>query len=843
MRVTAPHRRLKAAVLPLVVGVVALAGVGDAAATSPGWSTGGPFGGAVAAVAVDPSNPAVAYAVGATGGLFRTADAGHTWARCPDSSGARTVTFDPHSGAVWAGFSNVGVEVSAAASCFFVDVGSGLPATDSSVVAVQPPPGHVLYAGTDGSGVYRSADNGTTWHPANGGLESAVITSVAVDANQPGTVLATADDGVVYRTTDSGASWVSTAVRASSVVADPFHPGVLFADGQRSADDGVTWSVSPLPFTHLAVDTSVSGSVYAVTDTDGIQRGYRSTDDGLTWAAGGLLPPLSGRVAALAADTGRVYAAAGDGLATTVWSSAWTRSVTGLDQIPDREVAIAALSGQKLMAPAPTQGAFSSSDLGAAWSGMPLPGAIQAMSIDPTASLYDYAAGEDGAIYRSVDGGLSWIRALAGTGNQVVQAFAVDPAHPAVVYAAAQATFPGSGGGVLRSLNRGITWRRLPSPESDQVLDVAVDGEHGGTVYAATATGVDASTDGGVEWRVGSGLPAHPVIAVAADPLRAGAAYAAERTGVYETTDSGATWHALAPLQGNLIAVAVDPADGTVYAAGRGAVPLIWASHDRGQSWSRIDTGLPAQALPEGLSVAADGTLVVGTDAGVYTLAPAVRHALLAARPRPGFLPGTQVGFDTAPVQLLWVGDPAPPECAFQLNRLAGGERTPVELRTDRAQSATISALAGVRQQYLVRAAACDGPFGAWAWGPAFALGIVPDSSPRLEAGHNWLQAPLPGAQGGTVRFAVARGSTMSFTFTGRAVAWVAPRRPIDGDAAVSLDGHRIAVVNLHAASLELRRVVWAARFQQSGTHRVTITVVGTPGHPRVDVDSFLVLG
>jgi len=841
MRVTAPHRRLKVAILPLMAVVGLLAISGDAAIAAGGWTTGGPFGGPVGGVAVDPSNPSIAYAVGATGGLFRTADAGRTWARCPDSDGARSVTFDLHSGAVFAGFSNVGVEVSAAVSCFFIETGSGLPQSDWYIVAVQPPPGHVLYAGTDGFGVYRSTDNGTTWHAANGGLATAAITSVAVDAHQVGTVLATTEEGAVYRTTDAGAAWVPTAVRASAVVADPFHAGVLFADGQRSADDGVTWSVSPLPFTHLAPDLSASGVLYAVTATDGIERGYRSTDDGLTWSAGSLLPPASGRIAALSAAAGRVYAGAGDGLATTVWGSPWTQSLTGLDQIPDREVAVAALSGQKLVAPAPTSGAFGSSNLGATWSKMALPTQIQGATIDPTASPFEYAAGENGSIFRSVNGGVSWIRAAGGTGDQTVQAFAVDPAHPAVVYAAAVATFPGSAGGVLRSLDHGVVWKHLPGLEADQVLDVAVDGEHGGTVYAATATGVDTSTDGGEEWRAGTGLPAHPVVDVATDPLRAGAVYAVQRTGVFASADSGATWHALAPLHG-LIAVAVDPANGTLYAAGRGATPLIWASHDRGDSWAPIDAGLPAQAMPEGLSVAPDGTLVVGTDAGVYTLPPAVQHPMIAARPRPAFMLGTQVGAATAPVLVSWLAHPVPPECAFQLNRMAGGERSGVELSTERAQAARVTALSGVRQQYLARARACEGPSGAWVWGPAFALGIVPDTSPRLVAGHNWSESPLRGAQGGTVRFAVARGATMSFTFTGRAVSWIAPRRPSDGEAVVALDGRPVALVHLHADSLQLRRVVWDARFQQVGTHHVTITVVGTPGHPRVDVDSMLVL-
>src|ERR1051326_9547985 len=44
-----------------------------------GWTTGGPTGGAVNTVVVAPSNPAIVWA-GNTAGVFRSTDAGATWA-------------------------------------------------------------------------------------------------------------------------------------------------------------------------------------------------------------------------------------------------------------------------------------------------------------------------------------------------------------------------------------------------------------------------------------------------------------------------------------------------------------------------------------------------------------------------------------------------------------------------------------------------------------------------------------------------------------------------------------------------------------------------------------------
>lgn len=109
-----------------------------------------------------------------------------------------------------------------------------------------------------------------------------------------------------------------------------------------------------------------------------------------------------------------------------------------------------------------------------------------------------------------------------------------------------------------------------------------------------------------------------------------------------------------------------------------------------------------------------------------------------------------------------------------------------------------------------------------------------------------WHRVVANSASGGslhyaTARGATARGATASLTFYGRAVAFVAPTSRTRGSAKVYLDGTYVTTISLYGPAMT-RQVVYARRFAALGTHTIKVRVVGTAGHPRVDVDAFLCL-
>ena len=105
-----------------------------------------------------------------------------------------------------------------------------------------------------------------------------------------------------------------------------------------------------------------------------------------------------------------------------------------------------------------------------------------------------------------------------------------------------------------------------------------------------------------------------------------------------------------------------------------------------------------------------------------------------------------------------------------------------------------------------------------------------------------WRRVVSAGASGGVVRTTATKGASATFRFTGRAVAWVAPVGSARGSARIYVDGVYRTTVSLYRAGADVRRVVYRAAWSARGTHTLEIRVVGTPGHPRVDVDAFAVL-
>jgi hypothetical protein len=128
------------------------------------------------------------------------------------------------------------------------------------------------------------------------------------------------------------------------------------------------------------------------------------------------------------------------------------------------------------------------------------------------------------------------------------------------------------------------------------------------------------------------------------------------------------------------------------------------------------------------------------------------------------------------------------------------------------------------------------------AWGATIGLRRVDDRAAAIRYSASWRSVKAKAASGGTLHRASTRGATARISVTARAVAWVAPRGPSRGSAEVRIDGRLVATVNLHAADSRPRQIVWSHAWSSPGRHTIEIRVKATHGHPRVDVDAFLVL-
>ncbi len=205
-----------------------------------------------------------------------------------------------------------------------------------------------------------------------------------------------------------------------------------------------------------------------------------------------------------------------------------------------------------------------------------------------------------------------------------VDDFAVLESNPSVFYVGAAT------GGVWKTTNNGTTFTPVFDNETTASIgDVAIaptdanlvwvgTGENNNRQSSSWGDGVFKSTDGGKTWR-NMGLRGSTAIArIIVDPVDFNVVYVASLgnlwggggdRGVYKTTDGGQTWQRTLFVNDDTGAteLVMDPSNNKVlYAAtyqrrraqwgmnGGGPGSGIWKSSDAGQTWTKLETGLPA---------------------------------------------------------------------------------------------------------------------------------------------------------------------------------------------------------------------------------------------------------
>ncbi|MCH7991489.1 MAG: glycosyl hydrolase [Gemmatimonadetes bacterium] len=258
------------------------------------WRGIGPFrGGRSVASTGIPSDPLTYYFGTVGGGVWKTTDAGTTWANVTDGQLAT---------------SSVGAIAVAESDPNVVYVGMG----EHAIRGVMT---------SHGDGVYRSTDAGRTW--TNVGLErTRSISRIRVHPRNPDLVYVAAqgapyganEERGIYRSTDGGGSWelilyVDENSGASDLSMDMTNPRILYAsfwDHRRlpwqvvsggpgsgfwkSTDGGDTWHEinSGLPDsmgkTSIDVSRANPDRVFAMVEADPGGGLFRSDDAGATWS-------------------------------------------------------------------------------------------------------------------------------------------------------------------------------------------------------------------------------------------------------------------------------------------------------------------------------------------------------------------------------------------------------------------------------------------------------------------------------------------------------------------------------------------------------------------------------
>jgi hypothetical protein len=239
---------------------------------------------------------------------------------------------------------------------------------------------------------------------------------------------------------------------------------------------------------------------------------------------------------------------------------------------------------------------------------------------------------------------------------------------------------------------------------------------------------------------------------------------------------------------------------------------------------------LTITAVGGGLTRTASATLRVTDGIGPTVSAPAS-----------GLYYRTRLGSTTTPVHTSWRATDSSGVVSYQLQRRVNtGLWTTVNLPSTTTTAVNQALVFGGLYTYRVRATDGQANPSAWVYGRPIKPLLRQQGSASVRYGGSWRTVFTRSASGGSLKYSTRAGAYARYTFSGSSVAWVAFRGPNRGSARVYIDGVYATTIGLRSSVYQSRAIVYARSWGFTRTHTIKIVVLGTRGHPRVDVDAFL---
>jgi photosystem II stability/assembly factor-like uncharacterized protein len=278
----------------------------------------------------------------------------------------------------------------------------------------------------------------------------------------------------------------------NQIVIDPQSPDTLYAGTLpgtvfRSLNRGGSWtevgaSISDT-VSSLAINPKNSAVLYAGTISQGV---YKSTNNGSFWSPinTGLPDSLINVIAIDPADTNKVFVGSSDSLfVSTDGGATWVSA--GLDSVVVSDILFNPQAPDTIYVGTDSSGVFRSRDGGTTWvqvnNGL---GSlrISGMAIHPTQPDTLYSVTLDMGLFRSTDGGTTWTANNIGLTATNLSSIAIAPDNPNVLYVGTS-----SPAKIFKSADNGNTWsditRNLPGGPGVGSLAVHPDSAH--VVYAS----------------------------------------------------------------------------------------------------------------------------------------------------------------------------------------------------------------------------------------------------------------------------------------------------------------------------------------------------------------------
>jgi photosystem II stability/assembly factor-like uncharacterized protein len=616
-------------------------------------SVGGPAGGTILALAIDPADPKVIYAGTAGSGLIRSQDGGGTWHSITidlfsDSSYVEAIAVDPrNSGVLYVGTSERLLKSADKGLTWTASLQNALV----SAIAVDPSNSAVVYAGSTSvvsefggypGGVFKSTDGGLSWTLI---IQGPSFTKIRI--NESGTIIYGGTDGGIFKSSDAGQNWqsISSGLPVSDrlgnypLAMDPTDTNILFAGACcgvfKSTDGGVSWVSSS---SGLPADSSVLALEVAPNDPDVLfasfdlaggqcREGgglYRSVNGGRTWQLiqTGLSNAAVSQWAVDPSNASVLYAGTdGSGvLKSTNQGQNWSLLKTGLMTRFISALAVDRMTMQSLYV-TDEDGVHKSLAGSGQWTAIGAnlcPLSITALAVDPTNSQMLLAGTFQNALFRTTDGGNHWIPVTAGLpSDSWVEQLVLNPINSKEIFSINTTLWEDrTSAGVFKSTDGGENWSLSLSGDC---IGLAIDPSEPDVLYVVqTESGnLMKSVDGGLTWQT-IGKSHDALYGLAVDPFDSRVLYMAASDSFLKSTDNGITWvEAVSGLDSpTAIAFDADPLHpGVLYLITYAG--SCYRSTNRGDYWVPMELGFPSvgasahlvvdPVVPNHVYAAADG--------------------------------------------------------------------------------------------------------------------------------------------------------------------------------------------------------------------------------------------
>lgn len=540
------------------------------------WSLMGPVGkpvgggaGRVNFIRFDPTNSTTMYVGTPDGGLWKTTNAGTSWATNTDQ----------------------------------------LTVIGCSDIAIDPTNTQIMYLATgDGDagdsysvGVLKSTDGGTTWNTT--GLswtasQGRTISRLLINATNPQIIMAFGSNGI-WRTTNGGTSWSQPTGTFNGIMDAEFKPGdvnTIYAAGttfRKSTDGGATWGASistgltGIGRLAIAVTAANPAYVYVVA--------ARSSDSGFL----GLIRST---------DSGATF--------TTRMSSTSSNNILGWDNGSDSggqgwydlAIAVSPTNADELYTGGinvwKSSNGGTSFTLNTHWYGgysKPYVHADIHDIIYLPGSTSTVFCGNDGGIFKTTNSGTAWTDISSNLAIAQQYRVGLSTSNASILITGHQDNGT--------NLYNGTNWTEIYGGDG---MDCFVDRTNNSIMYASYVYGeYYRSTNSGSSWTgINSGLPNNTgaedwLCAWHQDPTTATTLYAGGRSSLYKTTNSGSSWTALGTPtgSGNITEFEIAPSNNQIIYAIKSGTNAVSKSTNGGTSFTAISTGLPTSVSPTDIAI------------------------------------------------------------------------------------------------------------------------------------------------------------------------------------------------------------------------------------------------